>query len=190
MSDKFENLRHDDSRVTSLVILAQSGDKNAFGELFELFTPTVTALARRVLGRSPEVEDIVQEVFLRVVEKIGQLRDAERFAGWLRQMTLNMARSNARKDRGFTASEDDLLGQTASDAPTVLSELMGAEDRALMMEALQRLKPLDREVLVAFYMEGKPILEIAGELNAPLGTIKRRLHTARKRLAELIGPCP
>ncbi len=48
--------------------------------------------------------------------------------------------------------------------------------------ALRRLKTLDRESLVAFYIRGLSLVEIADELDVPLGTIKRRLHTARKRL--------
>jgi RNA polymerase sigma-70 factor (ECF subfamily) len=48
---------------------------------------------------------------------------------------------------------------------------------------ISRLKPMDREALQAFYLEGRTLREISARLNAPLGTIKRRLHTARRRFS-------
>src|SRR5262249_27941176 len=67
-----------------------------------------------------------------------------------------------------------------------LDALITRERAHRLWEALDRLKTIDREVLVAFYIQGQSLIEIADELEAPVGTVKRRLHTARKRLkAEL-----
>jgi RNA polymerase sigma-70 factor (ECF subfamily) len=60
--------------------------------------------------------------------------------------------------------------------------LISRERAERLWEALGRLKTLDREALDAFYIRGHSLLEIAEMLNVPLGTVKRRLHTARKRL--------
>jgi RNA polymerase sigma-70 factor (ECF subfamily) len=63
-----------------------------------------------------------------------------------------------------------------------LDELIARERARRLWDGLARLKPLDREALVAFYIQGQSLVEIAERLDVPLGTIKRRLHTARKRL--------
>ena len=60
--------------------------------------------------------------------------------------------------------------------------MISRERAERLWEALGRLKSLDREALDAFYIRGHSLLEIAEELDVPLGTVKRRLHTARKRL--------
>jgi RNA polymerase sigma-70 factor (ECF subfamily) len=67
-----------------------------------------------------------------------------------------------------------------SDGP--LDRLISRERAQRLWEALGRLKSLDREALDAFYIRGHSLLEIAATLGVPLGTVKRRLHTARKRL--------
>ena len=63
-----------------------------------------------------------------------------------------------------------------------LDQLINRERARYVLEALGRLKALDREALDAFYIRGHSLLEIAEMLDVPLGTVKRRLHTARKRL--------
>ena len=192
MNAIFNELRHDDSKVLALVSLAQRGDRNAFGELAELFRPTVFAVALRVLRKKTEADDLVQDVLLHAMVKLGQLREPERFAGWLRTMTRNMAINRMRGNHEFDAggSGDDLLIQTAGRDRTALEEMLSGEDRALLFEALDRLKKVDRDTLVAHYMDGKPLKAMARELDVPLGTIKRRLHVARKRLAKLMGADP
>jgi RNA polymerase sigma-70 factor (ECF subfamily) len=63
-----------------------------------------------------------------------------------------------------------------------LAELIARERAHRLWEALAELKPLDREALLAFYIQGESLLAIAERLEVPIGTVKRRLHTARKRL--------
>jgi RNA polymerase sigma-70 factor (ECF subfamily) len=68
----------------------------------------------------------------------------------------------------------------AESAP--VDELIRAEDRADIWKGLDRLKPLDRDTLVAFYIKGQTLKQMAREFETPVGTIKRRLHVARNRL--------
>ncbi|MDA0658450.1 MAG: sigma factor-like helix-turn-helix DNA-binding protein [Planctomycetota bacterium] len=70
---------------------------------------------------------------------------------------------------------------------TPLSFAVQAEQAGQVRAGLGRLGRMDRETLVAFYVHGQSLLEMADEFEAPLGTIKRRLHVARKRLAEEIN---
>ena len=174
------------SELGTLVRLAQVGDRHAYGQLVEQFQHTVHAICLRRLGNPSEAAELTQEVFLHVLKRLDQLREPERFAGWLRQVTVRMAINRATRRTAPASVEASVLEGAAGQDADPLDELISRERAQKLWEAIGRLKRIDRETLVAFYIESKSLLEIADEVDAPLGTIKRRLHTARKRLkAEL-----
>src|SRR5438132_1278386 len=76
---------------TELVLAAQRGDRAAFGELFVRYEGAVYGAAFRRIGNHAEAQEISQEVFMRALRKIGQLRQPECFGGWLRQVTARTA---------------------------------------------------------------------------------------------------
>jgi RNA polymerase sigma-70 factor (ECF subfamily) len=165
-----------------LVGRAQRGDREAFGELVEQFQPTVYAIALRRLANASDALELTQEVFLHVLRRIGQLREPERFAGWLRQVAVRMAINRATRRVAPPSVEAGILEGASERTDEPLDQLISRERAERLWEALGRLKTLDREALDAFYIRGHSLLEIAEMLNVPLGTVKRRLHTARKRL--------
>ena len=170
------------TEVAELVLRAQDGDRDAFGRLVEQFQPTVQAIALRRLGNASEAIELTQEVFLHVLRRIHQLREPERFAGWLRQVAVRMAINRATRRVAPSTVETGVLEGAYERADQPVDELITRERAERLWEALGRLKTLDRETLVAFYIRGLSLVEMADELDVPLGTIKRRLHTARKRL--------
>jgi RNA polymerase sigma-70 factor (ECF subfamily) len=174
------------SDVADLVLRAQDGDRDAFGQLVEQFQPTVYSIAQRRLGNASEALELTQEVFLHALRRIHQLREPERFAGWLRQMAVRMAINQATRRVAPTAVENSVLEGACERTGQPLDELIRRERAERLWAAMGRLRALDRETLIAFYVRGLSLVEMAEELMVPLGTIKRRLHTARKRLrAEL-----
>ncbi|MGE3821155.1 MAG: RNA polymerase sigma factor [Isosphaeraceae bacterium] len=168
--------------VAELVRRAQEGDREAFGLLVEQFQRTVHAICLRRLNHPSEALELTQEVFLHVMKRLGQLREPERFAGWLRQVAARMAINRATRRNDPLSVETVVLEGTFGACLDPLDELISRERARRLWEGLGRLKVLDRETLVAFYIQGQSLIEIAERLNAPIGTIKRRLHTARKRL--------
>jgi RNA polymerase sigma-70 factor (ECF subfamily) len=172
--------------VAILVRRAQQGDREAYGRLVEQFQRTVHAICLRRLGNPSEALELTQEVFLHVMRRIGQLREPERFAGWLRQVAVRMAINRATRRVAPSSVETGVLEAAREQRDDPLDELIARERAQRLWQGLARLKMIDREVLVAFYIQGQSLIEIAERLDAPVGTIKRRLHTARKRLkAEL-----
>ena len=168
--------------VAALVRSAQAGDRDAFGRLVEQFEPTVRAIALRRLGNVGEALELTQEVFLHVMRRLGQLREPERFAGWLRQVAVRMAINHVtRRSSPFTV-ESVVLEGAFEQADEPIDALITRERAERLWLALGRLKALDRETLVAFYIRDLSLIEMADELDVPIGTVKRRLHTARKRL--------
>lgn len=172
--------------TAALVEMAQLGDREAFGALVEQFQRTVYMVCLSRLGNPSEALELTQEVFLHVMRRIDQLREPERFAGWLRQVAARMAINRATRRVPLLSVEDEVLEGAGGQRADPLDELIRRERAEQLWDALARLKPMDREVLVAFYIQGRSLVEITEQFDVPVGTVKRRLHTARKRLkAEL-----
>jgi RNA polymerase sigma-70 factor (ECF subfamily) len=172
--------------IFALIARAQDGDRAAFGELVQRFQPAVYAVALARLRDSNEATDLAQEVFIHAMTKIGQLRDPHCFVGWLRQITVRMAINRVTRKAPIHGAEPAVL-QNAPDAEAgPLEEMIRGENRTEVWNGLDRLKPLDRDTLVAFYIKGRSLKQMAREFATPVGTIKRRLHVARNRLRQAL----
>ena len=167
-----------------LVRAAQAGDRDAFGELFERFQPTVMAIAMRRLRDFADAQELCQDVFVQAMLKIEQLRTPEAFGGWLRQITVRMAINRAVRRAPAVSVEPEVLAATVTGVGSPLEDVLEVERQDQVREGLDRLGEMDRDTLVAFYVHGHSLIEMADDFDAPLGTIKRRLHVARKRLAK------
>jgi len=176
------------ARLLSLVTAAQQGDRDAFGQLFEAFERTVFAIAMRRLGDHNEAQELTQDVFVQAMLKLDQLREPACFAGWLRSITHRMAINRMMRRGPVSPVLPETLEAACVDTDTPLSAALLGERRTQLRDGLGRLRDLDRETLEAFYVQGQSLLEMSDEFDAPLGTIKRRLHVARKRLAKEVEP--
>jgi RNA polymerase sigma-70 factor (ECF subfamily) len=170
------------NEITTLVQLARAGDRAAYGELVERFRPTVYAVALSRLRNPAEAEELAQEVFLHGMKKLGQLRDVQCFAGWLRQITVRMAINRLTRRGPVQGVESEVLEQARAAETAPLDEMIRAEQRGELYRGLDRLKPVDRATLMAFYIHGRSLKQMSREFETPIGTIKRRLHVARNRL--------
>jgi RNA polymerase sigma-70 factor (ECF subfamily) len=170
--------------VAQLVFAAQQGDRGAMGELISRYQPHVLAVALRRLRDENEAQELCQEVFLQVILKLGQLRQPESFVGWVTRITRRMAINRAVRRPPAIATEPQTMEATCVNhrTPDVLA--MEAERAASVHGGLNRLRATDRATLEAFYVRGQSLLEMSDHFQAPVGTIKRRLHVARQRLAK------
>ncbi len=169
-----------------LVRDAQEGDREAFGRLAEQFERTVYAICLGRLGNASEALEMTQEVFLHALRHLDQLREPERFAGWLKQMTHRMAINRATRRVPPSTIEDEVLQSLGGRREDPLEALIARERAARLWEALEGLKPIDRESLVDFYIQGQSLVQISAGRGLPIGTVKRRLHTARARLKKAL----
>ncbi len=170
--------------VAELVRAAQENDRAAFGLLAERYERAVYATALRRLRNHAEAQELVQEVFVQALRKLAQLRTPECFGGWLRSITVRMAINRAARAQPALATEPATLAATCVETRTPLGDALDNERRREVRKSLRRLRPLDRETLVAFYVKGHSLVEMSDAFASPVGTIKRRLHVARKRLAK------
>ncbi|MFV2070964.1 MAG: RNA polymerase sigma factor [Pirellulales bacterium] len=176
--------RAESPTIDELVLAAKENDRAAFGQLVKRFGRTVYATALRRLGNSVDAEELAQEVFLVAMQKIGQLETPAAFGGWLRSITHRLAINRCVRRRPLLAAAPDTLEATSEPGQSPLDALLAGERREQVRAGLARLRTMDRDTLEAFYVFDRSLAEMSVEFEAPVGTIKRRLHVARKRLAK------
>lgn len=174
----------EDGDLQRLVCAAKRGDRQAFGELVSRYQQAVYAAAYRRLGNHAEAQELCQEVFLQALQKIHQLRDPCCFGGWLRAIANRMAINRALRRGPVVPNGPGTPEATSPERDTPLTVLLARERRDQVRVGLGRLGTLDRDTLVAFYFDGRTLVEMSQAFDSPVGTIKRRLHVARKRLAK------
>ena len=172
------------TELNELVIAAQRGDRQAAGELVVRYERAVYAVVFRRLGNHAETQELCQEVFIQALRKIGQLRDPRCFGGWIRSIANRMAINRAIRRGPVTSAEQGAFEANCVDRQTPLGAALSRERKDQVHVGLKRLRTMDRETLQAFYFDGHSLIEMSEKFDSPVGTIKRRLHTARKRLAE------
>lgn len=170
--------------VAELVRGAQQGDQAAFGELFQRYRPAIVALAMRRVRNADEAEELAQDVFIQAMQKIHQLRVPEAFGGWLRRIVHRMAINRMTRTRWALACDPETLEATCLAEGNPEDMAQDREQAAAVRNSIDRLGELDQQTLTAFYLQSKSLIEMSHEFDVPVGTIKRRLHVARKRLAK------
>lgn len=173
----------DQALLVAQVRAAQAGDREAFGRLVVRFERMVYATAFRRLGNDAEAQELTQEVFLHAWDKLSQLRQPECAGRWLRVMTGRMAINRALRRPGDQPTERETLDAQCVTERTPLADALERERQTQVRDGLDRLGELDRDTLLAFYVQGQSLVEMSNAFASPVGTIKRRLHVARKRLA-------
>ncbi len=173
-----------DSPIEEIVRAAQRGDRKAFGQLVERYQRAVYVTVYRRLRNHAETQEVCQDVFLQAMRKIGQLQEARCFGSWLRSIAARMAINRSVRCRPAVAVHALVLESACVEAHTPLSSLLVRERNEQVHQGLRRLRALDRQTLAAFYVDGSSLSEMSQQFASPVGTIKRRLHVARKRLAK------
>ena len=181
-----------------LIAKARAGDRAAQQDLWRTHRRWVAAIILAHRPSSVEVDDLMQEVAVKLVSKMASLRDAASFRPWLRQIVLNVCRGSARSLRPTLrlslgeASDDDLPDTTRVAVPAsteeTATELVGRGDAARpLMEQVRTLPPEYREPLVLRCVRSLTYQQISEILNLPVTTIETRLARARRMLREEVG---
>jgi len=182
-----EEAKMEDTRMITLVRLAQTGDREAFGELVVAFEPTVYSVVMRRLRDASDARELTQEIFIRAMRKLVQLREPERFPGWLRQIAVRMSINRIIRRPKESTVASTTFDNVRADTNSPLDGVLKTEQAEQVWGGLRTLKELDRDTLIAFYIEGQSLAQMSDSFRSPIGTIKRRLHTARHRLKDAMG---
>jgi RNA polymerase sigma-70 factor, ECF subfamily len=139
-----------------------------------------------LLGRRDEVDDLVQETWLRVLERGFSYDGRSRFEPWLFTIARNLAIDHMRKGRIFSldsnAEGDTALQTPASNAPSPFTLAARTEDAERLAGSLQTLQPIYREALVLRFQEELSLQEISGVVGAPVATVASRIYRGLRTL--------
>jgi RNA polymerase sigma-70 factor (ECF subfamily) len=139
-------------------------------------------VARGVLRDSADAEDVAQEALLQAFRRFRHLRDRSRFRAWLVRIAFRLALDQSRSSRRRERRET--LWAVAAVRPTTEDLAATREFGRRVEKALETLPEKLRLVLLLSAMDGHSLEEVADLLHLPVGTVKSRLHNARRRLAE------
>jgi len=141
-----------------------------------------------LLGRRDEVDDLVQETWLRVMERGSSYDGRSRFEPWLFTIARNLAIDHLRKGRTFSldsnaeGEEDTALQTPASNAPSPFTLAARTEDAERLAGSLELLEPIYREALVLRFQEELSLQEISGVVGAPVATVASRIYRGLRAL--------
>src|SRR5450631_2005742 len=177
------------------VVRLRRGDLNALSELITRYQNRLYRYLLRIVRQPAEAEDLFQQTWLRVVEKIRSFDASRNFDAWLFTLARNLAIDHLRRIRPQSLDEplgDETSGTSGESAATrLVSHETPALDRVLARErtnrladAMESLPVIQREVLTLRFEEEMKLEEIAEILGAPLSTVKTRLRRALDRLRE------
>jgi RNA polymerase sigma-70 factor (ECF subfamily) len=178
--------------VADLVAAAQDGDREAFDELVRRTYAETYTLAYRLTGDEEDARDVVQEAYLRAFRGLKRFRGDAAFTTWLYRITANCAATYLGK-RGKHRHEelnDDLSLEDLRPASNPETQLETMTSRDHLQDALRRLPPRLRAVVVLRDVYDLPHESIAAELGISESAAKVRLHRARRKLREDLYPLP
>ncbi|UJR80078.1 RNA polymerase sigma factor RpoE [Sandaracinus amylolyticus] len=172
----------------ALVVAARAGEAWAQEALYRRYARMVNGLAWRLMPGDPDVEDLVQDVFIQALDALDRLTEPAAFGSWIGSITIRTAHKRLRRKRlklrlGLVRREPvDVDAVISSSAPPdVQSELRA------MYRLLDELPTESRIALVLRRVEGLQLAEIAEQMGLSLATVKRRLDAAETKLSERLA---
>ena len=163
-----------------LAIRCQLGEPAAFEDLIARWHAPLWSFVRRLVGDDDSAREIFQDVWVRVIRGIPQLRDGSKLRAWLFGIARRTLMDRLRDEYARARIVDVDVDEIAADASAV-------EDADLLQElerALVELPIIEREVLTLFYLQELSLNEVAEALKVPVGTIKSRLFRAKRLLRQ------
>ncbi len=180
-----------------LIEKAQAGNQDALETLFAKQSPALYQTALRLVGTPEEAEDVLQEGMLSAFRNLRRFEGRSQFSTWLTRIVINAALMRLRSRRARPAvslderlAEDDdmtFADQFPDTAPNPEQTVARRELEDLLRRNLETLSPVLRSAFILREMEGFSTEEAAEELGISQGTLKARLHRAKRQLSRLIG---
>ncbi len=181
-----------ESRHTrALITAARVGAEGAWEDFLAAYGRRLYGYFFRATGSHHEAEDLLGEIMLRLVRKMGEYDDRGRFEPWLFRIASNLVRDRIRRSRAsqtvmsLESGDDEQagLGETVSGpASPVDAGLLAGEDRDALSEALEKLPERSRQMVLLRHFGDMSYKEIAEIYDCPVGTVLARVHRALKTL--------
>lgn len=173
------------------IALLKMRDPDAVSELVGRYQHRLYRFLVRIIPEPATAEDLFQQTWIRLLEKIGSYDSRRNFEAWLFAIAHNLAMDHLRRRRNFSLDEADDSGHTPSESlrasgQDALESLLAFERGELLAAAIARLPAIHREVLTLRFEEEMKLEQIAEVAGIPLSTVKSRLHRALESLRRKI----
>lgn len=170
-----------EGQLNALVERSKRGDTAAFEELTVQYSTDLYRLAAAMVGPD-DAADMVQDAFVSAWRELSRLRDSDKWESWLRSILMNRCRNALRtRTRRPHLVVLDPEGPASAYQPSH-EPMRELDSRWAMEDALARLRPEDRAVIVLFYLADMPLPQVASVLGLRLGTVKSRLNAGLQAL--------
>lgn len=174
-----------------LVAATLGGDKHAFGQLADRYSPRTYRVALRMVGDADLAQEMVQETLLQAYLGLATLRTPAHFAAWLSGIAQNVCRIHLRVHRRLRPGDDrveeaDWVAADATADP--VAQIERQEETYLIQQAIAALSPKNQAATWLYYIEAMSVEEVAQALNVSANAIKGRLFQARKQLQSELAP--
>jgi RNA polymerase sigma-70 factor (ECF subfamily) len=179
------------------VARAQAGDPDAFRDLVDRHSRRIYRLALRMTGSVQDAEDVVQEAFLRAYRQLDRFESRANFGTWLHRITVNcsidLMRARPRREDAQDADTLETLGPAVTthggDATSEPERLaLSAEIQERVVEAMERLSPMERAAFTLRHFEGMSIDEIGQTLNLRTNATKHSIFRAVRKMRAALEP--
>lgn len=167
----------------AIISRAQQGDQQAFYQLYQKYHRKVYAICWRMLADKDSAEDVCQEVFVQLWQKISNFRGDSKFSTWLHSVTSNIVLGHLRKNKNWLQRIFSIEDQTIQD---VAIEMDDTSELTVLDQHIARLPERARLVFVLFAVEGYRHEEISKMLDMAVGTSKAQYHRAKSLLREWV----
>ena len=167
-----------------LLVRCQRGDREAMEELIATWEKRLFYYIRRMVDQEADAWDVMQKTWIKVFRRLKSLKDPQSFPCWLYTLTRNTALSHLQRRPGVRLVSDALNQCESLPAEDNCTTVF--EDTEAVHNALGRISSDHCEVLTLFFLEDLSIEEIGRVIGVPQGTVKSRLHYAKRALRELI----
>lgn len=167
---------------------ARNGDHNAFKEIVKIHENQVAATVIGMLGYCTEAEDVGQETFIRFYKSLAKFRGESSIGTYLTRIAINLSlnelKRRQRSRKRFHDNPEEKLETAASSSDSFKTE----DEKQMVRQAVQKLDPKSRAVIVLRLIDGYSTQETANILKLPIGTVLSRLARGQMKLKEILTP--
>jgi RNA polymerase sigma-70 factor, ECF subfamily len=170
-----------------LLAACQTGSRDAFRSLFEIYRDQVYSIALRYSGNHAAAMDLTQDVFVKLYSQLPGFRGDSSFETWLYRLVVNTCLDQKRKLRRLVPLIGEAILRRFHVNERVTGDLIRSETRRTVQAAVARLSPDLRVAIILRYTQGLSYEEMAAAMNCSPGTVASRLSRAHKQLARRLS---
>lgn len=181
------NETHKEPTDEELASFVQQGQKERFGELMRRYGPKLFRYGRQFLKDVDNIEDVVQDVFIKTYQNINSFDISQRFSPWIYRIAHNTYINAIKKQNLgplYLFDFDTIMSHTAVEEDPAVKEREQKEIKEIVEKGLSQIETKYREILVLYYIEDLSYKEIADILQVPIGTVGVRVMRAKKILKD------